>query len=130
MQKIQAFLNLMTMKKEREEREGKESYNFPLYSRRCRFGSEHGQQRTHRVLNLIHIHPGRVEYRQMPDNQKGSLRVRVCAMKRVRVRYHHPIHIMDVSERSDTCLVHDKQYQQAQCTYNFFLLLHVQKLIL
>lgn len=27
---------------------------------------------------------------------------------------------MDVSERSDTCLVHDKQYQQAQCTYNFF----------
>ena len=66
----------------------------------------------------------------MPDNQKGSLRVRVCAMKRVRVRYHHPIHIMDVSERSDTCLVHDKQYQQAQCTYNFFLLLHVQKLTL
>ena len=66
----------------------------------------------------------------MPDDQKGSLGVRVCAMKRVRVRYHHPIHIMDVSERSDTCLVHDKQYQQAQCTYNFFLLLHAQKLIL
>ena len=73
---------------------------------------------------------GDIYTKQMPDNQKGSLRVRVCAMKRVRVRYHHPIHIMDVSERSDTCLVHDKQYQQAQCTYNFFLLLHVQKLIL
>lgn len=130
MQKIQAFLNLMTMKKSGRSAKGKSTYNFPLYSRRCRFGSEHGQQRTHRVLNLIHIHPGRVEYRQMPDNQKGSLRVRVCAMKRVRVRYHHPIHIMDVSERSDTCLVHDKQYQQAQCTYNFFLLLHAQKLIL
>lgn len=56
----------------------------------------------------------------MPDDQKGSLGVRVCAMKRVRVRYHHPIHIMDVSERGDACLVHDKQYQQAQCAYNFF----------
>jgi hypothetical protein len=56
--------------------------------------------------------------------------VRVCAMKRVRVRYHHPIHIMDVSERGDACLVHDKQYQQAQCAYIFFLLLHVQKLTL
>lgn len=81
MQKIQAFLNLMTMKKSGRSAKGKSTYNFPLYSRRCRFGSEHGQQRTHRVLNLIHIHPGRVEYRQMPDNQKGSLRVRVCAMK-------------------------------------------------
>ena len=66
----------------------------------------------------------------MPNDQQGSLGVRMCAMKRVRVRYQHPIHIMDVSERGDACLVHDKQYQQAQCTYNFFLLLHVQKLIL
>ncbi len=82
------------------------------------------------MLDLIHIHPGRVECRQMPDDQQGSLGVRVCAMKRVRVRYQHPIHIMDVSERGDACLVHDKQYQQAQCAYNFFLLLHVQKLTL
>ena len=29
MQKIQAFLNLMTMKKEREEREGKEYVELP-----------------------------------------------------------------------------------------------------
>lgn len=108
------------MKKSGRSAKGKGTYNFPLNSRRCRFGSEHGQQRTHRVLNLIHIRPGRAECRQMPDDQQGSLGVRVCAMKRVRVRYHHPIHIMDVSERGDACLVHDKQYQQAQCAYNFF----------
>lgn len=108
------------MKKSGRSAKGKGTYHFPLNSRCCRFGSEHGQQRTHRVLNLIHIHPGRAECRQMPDDQKGSLGVRVCAMKRVRVRYHHPIHIMDVSERGDACLVHNKQYQQAQCAYNFF----------
>ncbi len=118
------------MKKSGRSAKGKSTYHFPLYSRCCRFDAEHGQQRTHRMLDLIHIHPGRVECRQMPDNQQGSLGVRVCAMKRVRVRYHHPIHIMDVSERDDACLVHDKQYQQAQCAYNFFLLLHVQKLTL
>lgn len=69
------------MKKSGRSAKGKGTYNFPLNSRRCRFGSEHGQQRTHRVLNLIHIRPGRAECRQMPDDQQGSLGVSVCHEK-------------------------------------------------
>ena len=68
--------------------------------------------------------------RQAVDNHQFTFGVLMLAVERVRVRYHHPIHIMDVSERGDACLVHDKQYQQAQCAYIFFLLLHVQKLTL
>ena len=48
------------------------------------------------------------------------------AVKGVRVSYHHPVHVMDVRKCGDAYQIRHKEYQQAQSTYNFILLLHVR----
>lgn len=76
---------------------------------------------------FVNINPGGAERRQMADDNKGGIGMRVGAVKRMRVGNQHPVYVVDVGKRSDACLVHYEKYQQAQCAYNFFLLLHVQK---
>lgn len=79
---------------------------------------------------FVNINPGGAERRQMADDNKGGIGMRVGAVKRMRVGNQHPVYVVDVGKRSDACLVHYEKYQQAQSAYNFFLLLHVQKLML
>lgn len=64
------------------------------------------------MLIFIYGNFRRMECRQTTYDNQCSLGMGVFAMKRVRVRNQHPIHIMNVSKRRYTCLIRHKEYQQ------------------